>query len=216
MPLLNQSCDFVLSLDKACQTYQGHPLQGRILDYGCGWGRIMRLLLRYVNPEQLYGVDPWDVSIDLCRQHKCMGQFAVCDYVPTSLPFNEKFDLIYAFSVFTHLSEKTADTVMKLLHRYTDSNGLLAITIRPPEYWDMHQGWREEYSKELLQERHAKAGFAFMPHYRDPINGDITYGDTSMTLDYISHKWPQWKIAGTDFNPSDPWQTVVFLQPLQA
>ena len=77
----------------------------------------------------------------------------------------------------------------------------------------MHQGWVEGYTKELLQELHHKQGFAFMPHFRAPINGDITYGDTSMSLDFIRTRWPQWKIAGTDSNLSDPWQIVVFLQP---
>lgn len=214
MPLLLQSRDFVASVEKACMTYQGHGIEGNILDYGCGWGRIMRLMLRYAEPEQLYGVDPWDTSIDLCQQHKCMGQFAVSDYIPTSLPFAENFDLIYAFSVFTHLSEKTANAVMKVLRTRITDTGMLVITMRPPEYWDVHQGWREEYSKELLKERHETQGFAFMPHYRDPIDGDITYGDTSMTLDYIRQHWTDWKIAGTDFNPSDPWQILVFLQPV--
>ena len=213
LALLNQSIDFVRSLEKGSQLYQEHSIQGRVLDFGCGWGRITRPLLHYVNPEQIYGVDPWDVSIALCQQHHCLGQFAVGAYVPTSLPFAEKFDLIYVFSVFTHLSERTADAALQVLRRHIDDKGLLTITIRPPEYWDLHQGWVEGYSKELLKEQHQTQGFAFMPHFRAPINGDITYGDTSMSLDFINKRWPQWKIAGTDSNPSDPWQIVVFLQP---
>lgn len=212
LPLLNQSVDFLLSIDRASHQYLGHDIQGRVLDYGCGWGRLMRLLPWYMDPDQLHGTDPWDVSIDLCRQHRCFGQFALCDYVPRNLPFAEKFDLIYAFSVFTHLSERTAGAVMQVLHQYLAPNGMLVITIRPPGYWDVHQDWRDGYTRELLLERHHKLGYAFMPHHREPIDGDITYGDTSMTLEYIEQHWPQWRVLGTDHNPSDPWQILVFLQ----
>jgi len=213
IPLLKQSCDFVRSLDKACHDYLGHPIQGRVLDYGCGWGRIMRLMLRYVPAGQIYGLDPWDTSIALCRDHRCPGHLDSCDYVPQSLPLTGPFDLIYAFSVFTHLSEKTANAIMTLLRDYIAAEGLLAITIRPPDYWDMHQDWHENYNKAMLLQQHEERGYAFMPHYREPIDGDITYGDTSMTLDYIRQHWTQWQIAGTAHNPGDPWQIVVFLQP---
>ena len=45
------------------------------------------------------------------------------------------------------------------------------------------------------------------------MNGDITYGNTSMTLDFVRQRWPQWKIAGTEQNASDPLQILVFLLP---
>lgn len=213
LPLLRQSCDFVRSVDQACQDYLGHPIRGRVLDYGCGWGRIMRLMLRYVPGDQIYGLDPWDTSIELCRQHRCPGHLDICDYVPRSLPLTGPFDLVYAFSVFTHLSEKTANVIMSLLRDYVAADGLLAITIRPPSYWDVHQDWYGPYTRESVLRQHEERGFAFVPHHRDPIDGDITYGDTSMTLDYIRQHWSQWQIAGTAHNPSDPWQIVVFLQP---
>lgn len=213
LPLLSQSVDFVLSVNKACRQYLGHPIQGRVLDYGCGWGRLMRLMLKYVDPRQLYGTDPWDASIDLCKQHRCPGHLALCDYVPTELPFAERFDLVYAFSVFTHLSERTASSVMQVLRRHVAPEGMLVITIRPPGYWDLHQGWYTGFTREILLERHHTSGFAFMPHNRAPIDGDITYGDTSMTLGYIEKHWTDWRILGTDHNPGDPWQILVFLQP---
>lgn len=211
--LLQQSVDFVPAVERGCQQYLGHGIGGRVLDYGCGWGRLLRLLLWHVDPQQLYGVDAWDTSLELCRQHRCLGHLARCEEVPQQLPFSDNFDLVYAFSIFTHLSARTADAVLRTLHGRVASNGLLVITIRPPGYWDVHEGWYEGYTRELLLERHHRDGFAFMPHHRDPINGDIPYGDTSMTVEYIEQQWPQWRVLGTDHNPSDPWQVLVFLQP---
>src|SRR4029077_744564 len=45
-------------------------------------------------------------------------------------------DLIYAFSVFTHLSERAAIMALTTLRRYVARGGLFVITIRPKEYWD--------------------------------------------------------------------------------
>ncbi|HWK53802.1 MAG TPA: class I SAM-dependent methyltransferase, partial [Hyphomicrobiales bacterium] len=198
--LMTQSLDFVRSVDKGCRQYLGHGIAGRVLDYGCGWGRLLRLLPWYVDPEQIYGADPWNTSLATCRQHNCPGHLAECDYVPHDLPFGATFDLIYAFSVFTHLSEKTADAVLRVLRANISDAGMLVITIRPPAYWNAHTDWRDGSSKQAMLERHQREGFAFVPHDIEPVNGDITYGDTSMTLDFIRRRWPQWRIAGTTHN----------------
>lgn len=211
--LLAQSIDFVTAIDRACQRWLGHGIQGCVLDYGCGWGRLLRLLPWYIDPHQLYGIDAWGPSLELCRQHGCLGHIMRCDEIPQGLPCNGPFDLVYAFSVFTHLSARTADAVLNALHPRVAADGLLVITIRPPGYWDVHQGWREGYTRASLLQCHHREGFAFMPHYREPVSGELTYGDTSMTLEYIERQWPQWRILGTDHNPSDPWQILVFLQP---
>ncbi len=212
--LMATSLAFMQAVNQASREYLGHGIQGKVLDYGCGWGRLLRLLLWYVDPKDIYGADPWQLSLDMCRQHNVPGQLALCDFVPTSLPFTETFDLIYAFSVFTHLSEKTADAVLRTLRHGINANGMLAITIRPAKYWDYHGPWREAYTREAMLERHESEGFAFVPHEREAVDGDITYGDTSMTLDFIRRRWPQWKIAGTAYNPHiDPLQIIVFLLP---
>jgi SAM-dependent methyltransferase len=213
LTLLKQSVDFVQSIDRACRQYLDHPLQGRILDYGCGWGRLLRLLLQYVDADQLYGSDPSDTARALFEEYRCPGHFALCDYVPRDLPFTGDFDLIYAFSVFTHLSEPTAQAVLQVLRRHVTADGMLVVTIRPPGYWDVHENWHSGFSREILLERHHKLGYAFLPHQQQPGSGDLIYGDTSMTLEYIEQHWRDWRVLGTDHNPSDAGHILVFLQP---
>jgi SAM-dependent methyltransferase len=59
--------------------------------------------------------------------------------MPKDAPFpGVKFDLIYAFSVFTHLAEKTSKVVLSACRRSLKDDGLLALTIRPAAYWDVH------------------------------------------------------------------------------
>ena len=86
--LLRQSCAFARSVELAFCNYRHRSLKGAtILDYGCGWGRLIRLMYHYSPPQKLFGVDPWDQSIELCRSHGLKGNLAICDYVPNSLPF---------------------------------------------------------------------------------------------------------------------------------
>jgi SAM-dependent methyltransferase len=183
----------------------------RILDYGCGWGRLIRLLYKYTSYENIYGVDPWDKSIDLCKQYAVKGNLAVCDYVPRALPFEQTFDLIFAHSVFTHLSEKTAKIVLSTLRKYVHDSGLVVITIRPKDFWSFHH--QGKFKTEMYK-MHEEQGFAFHPHAaRKPVDGDITYGDTSISLGYIEENYPQWELVRLIMDRKNPYQTVLFLRP---
>jgi Methyltransferase domain len=209
--LLGQSLAFTKTLIAGYQELTGKDLKSSVvLDYGCGWGRLIRLLYRHVPYDNIYGVDPWDKSIDLCKQYGIKSNLAICDYVPEDLPFDRQFDLIFAFSVFTHLSEKTAKTVLSTLRKYIHDPGILVITIRPKEYWSHYQSGRV---KNEMYQIHEKDGFAFVPHRREPIDGDITYGDASISLGYIEQNFPPWNSARVITNRVDPLQTVVFLRP---
>ncbi|MEY3206086.1 MAG: hypothetical protein RLZZ21_2417 [Planctomycetota bacterium] len=79
--------------------------------------RLLRLMLKFAPADGLHGVDPWHRSIDLCREHGIPCRLALSDYVPRSLPYDGPFDLVYAFSVFTHLSESTARAALSTIRR---------------------------------------------------------------------------------------------------
>jgi ubiquinone/menaquinone biosynthesis C-methylase UbiE len=209
--LLGQSLAFTKTVIDGYGELIGKDLKRSVvLDYGCGWGRLIRLLYKHVPYDKIYGVDPWDKSIELCKQYGVKANLAICDYVPDSLPFDQQFDLIFAFSVFTHLSEKTAKTVFSTMRKYIHDDGILVITIRPKKYW---LNYKQGKFKNEMYQVHEKDGFAFIPHHREPINGDITYGDASISLGYIEENFPQWDLVRVITNRVDPIQTIVFLRP---
>jgi SAM-dependent methyltransferase/uncharacterized damage-inducible protein DinB len=211
MVLLGQSIAFVNTLVEGYVALTGRGLEeARVLDFGCGWGRLIRLLYKYINYENIYAVDPWDQSIALCREHGIKANLALSDYVPTYLPFEVKFEAIYAFSVFTHLSEKTTHATLKTLRRYIAEDGVLVLTLRPPEYWNFHMNGVYE---ETMLSQLAQTGFAYTPHNRPPVDGDITFGETSISLDYLAANFRQWTLASHLINSIDPYQVVVFLRP---
>lgn len=215
--LLSMSCAFVRSVESNVRSLTGRSLaNAKVLDYGCGWGRLMRLMYKFTAPENVYGCDPWDVSINICRESGIAGHLAVSDYLPKKLPFEGvKFDLIYAFSVFTHLSERAATAAMAACRKSISDTGVIAITIRPPLYWKVHQESQGVVDREAMLEVHHSKGFAFTAHPpRDPSLGESTYGDTSISLDYIARNWTDWEVVGVDWQLHDPYQTVVFLKPV--
>jgi SAM-dependent methyltransferase len=210
--LLRQTLSFVRLLVYNFQLITGRPLERRtVLDYGCGWGRIIRLMYYFVDPAIIYGCDPWDKSIATCEADGVLANLAASDYLPHSLPFAAKrFDLIYAFSVFTHLSERAMQMGMRALHQVLSDDGVLAITVRPKEYWVYDRGVPAEDAA-ALEQAHASHGYAFRPHNREPIDGEVTYGDASISVEYISEMVPDFKLNKIERSLEDPYQLILFL-----
>ena len=67
---------------------------------------------------------------------------------------------------------------LNTLGEYLNDDGILVVTIRPVEYWELR---KDLNNRDALVDAHRTEGFAFRPHNRASVDGDITYGDTSMT-----------------------------------
>lgn len=216
--LLGVTATFVRLAAYNCQKLLGRGLDDRtILDFGCGYGRILRLMYYYSSPARIWGLDPWEKSIDLCHADGVLGQLAVSDYLPTAIPVGDAtFDFIYSFSVFTHLSERATTLALTTLRRYIARDGLFVITIRPKEYWQQLDpaatAWIPTDRDELVA-RHDRSGFAFVPHLLEAIDGEVTYGDTSISFEWIKHHAEGWNMAGYDRSLIDPLQIHVYLVP---
>lgn len=102
----------------------------RVLDFGCGAGRVARHLVG--RTRELHGVDLDEASIAWLREH--LGDHlhpALTTDVP-GLPYpDDHFDLVYAYSVFTHLTEHWAGWLLEL-HRVLRPGGILFATVIGP------------------------------------------------------------------------------------
>jgi SAM-dependent methyltransferase len=212
--LLGQTCNFVRSLSYNYTSITGKSLRdARVLDFGCGYGRIARLMYYFIDTANVVGVDPWDRSIEECRTANLGPNFLQSEYLPTSLPVGDvTFDLVYAFSVFTHLSRRAFLQALETIRRYVKPGGVLCITIRPAEYWDYESPTSSPSQREELKRAHFLDGFAFIPHNVAPIDGDLTYGDTSVSLAWLDQNSPGWQRVGIDRSLDDALQIYVFLK----
>ncbi len=213
LPLLRQSCNFVRSAAHNFARLTGRPLGGQpILDFGCGYGRLARLMYYFTDPENLFGVNPWDRSIALCHECGLGENFRLSEYLPDSLPLpRQDFAFIYAFSVFTHLSRHAALQALDVCRRYIAADGVMALTIRPVEYWDLPASIHGVADPAPLRRQHRREGFAFYPLATSP--AEVTYGNTSMTARWIADNAPGWSVAAFDRSLDDAYQLYVFLRP---
>jgi ubiquinone/menaquinone biosynthesis C-methylase UbiE len=101
----------------------------RILDFGCGAGRMIVWLGDSVEQCEVWGVDIQAEHIYWCQQHLSPPfKFATVTTAP-HLPFEDRyFDLIYCGSIFSHIDD-LADAWLLELKRILRPDGMLYITV---------------------------------------------------------------------------------------
>jgi SAM-dependent methyltransferase len=106
------------------------PRTSRVLDYGCGWGRLTRLLPYCIDIENIVGIDVDERLISSANELLPFLDHRLIESM-TPLPFDDhSFDLVFANSVFSHLSLPS--------HRY--AMGEIARVLKLgelslPQYW---------------------------------------------------------------------------------
>lgn len=101
----------------------------RVLDFGCGCGRTLRWLIDKYPDSEFYGADVDSDAIDWCARHMGRGRFARIDPEPPVPYPAEYFDVVYCFSVFTHLNEHMQNLRLLDLRRVLKPGGILLLTV---------------------------------------------------------------------------------------
>jgi SAM-dependent methyltransferase len=146
---------------------------GRILDFGCGAGRMIRHLRDVAETCEIWGTDISAAHIYWCKQHLSPPfHFATTTKVP-HLPFEDRsFQFIYCGSVFTHIDD-LADAWLLELRRILAPGGRLYLTIHDDHTVALFESGRYEaaaivtYMKSAAIYREAKDGFGMFTIGRD-------------------------------------------------
>lgn len=104
-----------------------------ILDFGCGCGRVIRHLHAY-NTVKLHGSDCNANAIRWCDVNFEFAEFSSNLIEPPTRYRAHSFDLIYAFSVFSHLTEPLQTAWIQELHRILKPNGYLIMSVHGDFY----------------------------------------------------------------------------------
>jgi ubiquinone/menaquinone biosynthesis C-methylase UbiE len=106
----------------------------RVLDFGCGAGRVLRQFLPEAESGEFWGCDLYEPTIAWLSENLSPPfRFYVNEKRPMPHP-DEYFDLIYAISVFTHITEEWASWLLEL-RRILKPDGLLLATFIGPRSW---------------------------------------------------------------------------------
>lgn len=105
----------------------------RILDFGCGCGRLIIHLEKMKNVE-LYGCDCNKDLIKWCQKNLTFANFQINNPAPPINYESSMFDFIYLRSVFTHLSAEMQKKWITELKRILRPKGILLFTTMGTQY----------------------------------------------------------------------------------
>jgi 2-polyprenyl-3-methyl-5-hydroxy-6-metoxy-1,4-benzoquinol methylase len=193
--------------------------QSQVLDFGCGWGRIARFFYRDVFSQNLFLSDHYQKAIDLCKSTGMYGNLILNPSAPPSCFRDKHFDLIFAFSVFSHLSENMAVQWIKELTRVLKPGGFLIFTTQMRSFieycrqirsGELLTDWHVALSKSFVDMESAyhdyDAGkFLFEHHYTGPSAPPPFYGEALIPRGYIEKNWNR-ELELIEF--SDDWENL--------
>jgi 2-polyprenyl-3-methyl-5-hydroxy-6-metoxy-1,4-benzoquinol methylase len=125
---MQQAFSFYQHLRSTCRLEE--VVKPSVMDFGGGWGRIARLFLRETTADRICVVDTMKQSIDLLRATGNRSRVIHNQPRPPIIGLTEEFDIIYAYSVFSHLSEEYFAAWIGYLLTLVRPGGYLAFTTR--------------------------------------------------------------------------------------
>ena len=116
------------------------PQRAKVLDFGCGPGRVITWLQKERTDWQFFGTDIDPEAIKWAQENlPGIATFQCNQHMPPLDYATDTFDLVYAISIFTHLPEDMQTAWLEELSRITKPGGYLLLTTHgetliPQEY----------------------------------------------------------------------------------
>jgi SAM-dependent methyltransferase len=187
----------------------GLPLRSstRVLDFGCGWGRMMRCYLRDVSASNLHGVDVDAKMVGLCRS--LYGGLAHFDVVPARPPaatLAGPYDIIYLYSVLSHLNEEYHLAWVNELSRALKPGGLFLATTQGRSFIDfcaslrvqdsLESDWHRALARSFIDceaalEDYDAGRFLHSPTGGGDFRPSDFYGESVVPRGFVETQWPR-------------------------
>ena len=201
---LAEAFNFYRSIKRRCREL-GRPIspEWRILDFGCGWGRMIRFYLKDVPAENLYGIDVDAAAIEICRRSMPGVCFEVVEPLPPSALAEGSFDLVFAYSVFSHLAEDAQLQWVREIARLLAPGGLLFATTQKRSFLEYCNSLTPEQAttvwlKSLIRSfrpleehlaRYDRGEFLYSPTGGGGVRESSFYGEAVIPESYAARTW---------------------------
>jgi SAM-dependent methyltransferase len=139
-----------LALAAVGDTLEAHE---RILEFGCGCGRIMRWMEELGGARSLVGTDIDARAVEWASANLPFARFDVNEGLPPTRYGDGEFDLIVNHSVFTHLDERYQDMWLAELQRIAAPGCVLVLSVHGEHAFDASERQLEEGSRERREWR---------------------------------------------------------------
>lgn len=153
----------------------------RVLDFGCGAGRIARFT---VKDTSVFGCDINAAGVEFCNRRLEAGEFYRNDHLPPLRYASGTFDLVYSISVFSHLRRDVEEAWLQELARVGAPGCVYLLTIQGEWMIDQTLGPDADDAR--------SAGFLYLPtHERHGDANDFPdyYESSYHTSAYVRQQW---------------------------
>jgi 2-polyprenyl-3-methyl-5-hydroxy-6-metoxy-1,4-benzoquinol methylase len=166
----------------------------RILDFGCGCGRLLRFLSRYAQQADMVGVDIEPRHIQWTSCNLDFASFTVTQKLPPLLLPDGRFDTVIALSVSSHLPESPHKSWREELARVIASDGHIIITTLGQTAIDAALSSAANFAILQITDKDFSAarkefrekGFSFVIQ---PTHSLADYGIAFSSTEWIQHCW---------------------------
>lgn len=219
-PILRDAFRFWLFCrERLIQDGNGLSRNTTVMDFGCAWGRIIRFWLRDISAENLYGFDIEDRFLSIAKRDLPGCNFALSRASPPLAAPDNSFDLIYAYSVFSHLPQGLTDSWVSEFARVLKPGGIACLTTRPRAHIEIagtdagKSAHQATYAKVITERdaalsRYDAGEFIFYAAHGGGGLAAETYGEAIIPPAYAERNWRELELIGFFENYSDS-----YLQP---
>ncbi|MBX9590216.1 MAG: class I SAM-dependent methyltransferase [Hyphomonadaceae bacterium] len=161
----------------------------KVLDWGCGWGRLTRTFAASAQCRELWGIDIDHDNLAWARENiPAVNFLQVPLYPPTKLPADH-FDLVYAVSVMTHLTRDAQAKWLAEVRRVLRPGGVAILTF----HGCTALAFASAFLSERMVENFKRNGFddSMECNHLDAIIGAGYYKSTFQTQDDVRTHWGQ-------------------------
>lgn len=135
----------------------------KLLDLGCGTGRLLNYFLNKYESVQLKGTDNSEVGLEIAKKRLPQAEFFHADLCaeisPSNLPYTKWATHASCSEVLEHLDEPI--TFLKNASRFLRKDATLVISVPggPMSSFDHHVGHRKHYTGKILRDELQEAGY---------------------------------------------------------
>ena len=163
-----------------------------ILDFGCGTGRLSQHLCWIAKGAELFGCDIDSEGVKEAQRLCPQGRFVTNNPMPPLAFEDDQFDLIYAWVVFTNLSEESHRAWLGELGRVLRPGGVLISTTHSYEYLKRVEAFSPEYLQKWnisgTVEEFIKSDIGY--YYVNPDHYPPDIGWSLISKEYVTTNWP--------------------------
>lgn len=199
-----------------------HPQ--RILDFGCGCGRLTRYL------DMMDGISAHAVDVNPKLARWCQNNLkrvrTLQNAPDPAMPIETaSLDFVYALSIFTHFSRERTDAWRAEMARVLQPGGILLLTTHGTTALDIiatsavHQGMFSLNSAEAqsLKQRLTTEHYIYLPYDGATVqfaNAGADYGNSFVDADFLKQNWNDTNFEFVEHIPGGlrGWQDIVVLR----